>query len=250
MLVIVTRLSIMPTMAITEASSAASRPGRTHGLAWRRAARAAPLSIVVSTADREVRVIRAGKEIGAAPVTFTSDVPGPVAFQRQADGRGCGFSCRTAACRRTGAGPGRDPSRPRLPSARAGSSRTWFDGRGDTRSASSRSFRSPPRSCARIGEPATSVHLRMGAIGAMPRVAGYSRVDQPCTRPSKHSARKRRQVRPHRRGCRFSSTDTGARRTIFPWGRSTFSIIRSCANRWSVSTSSRVYSAIGVRRPG
>ncbi len=59
-----------------------------------------------------------------------------------------------------------------------------------------------------------------------------------------------RQVRPHRRGCRFSSTDTGARRTIFPWGRSTFSIIRSCANRWSVSTSSRVYSAIGVRRPG
>jgi hypothetical protein len=86
MLVIVTRLSIMPTMAITEA--APLLPDRAEPTVWRGdEQRAAPLSIVVSTADREVRVIRAGKEIGAAPVTFTSDVPGPVAFQRQADGR-------------------------------------------------------------------------------------------------------------------------------------------------------------------
>lgn len=86
MLVVVARLKAMPTMAITEAAPLSSN--RVEPTLWRDEGEpAAPLSIVVSTADREVRVIRRGKEIGAAPVTFSAEVPGPVAYQRQSDGR-------------------------------------------------------------------------------------------------------------------------------------------------------------------
>ena len=86
MLVVVARLKAMPTMAITEAAPLSAN--RVEPTLWKDEGEpAAPLSIVVSTADREVRVIRRGKEIGAAPVTFSAEVPGPVAYQRQADGR-------------------------------------------------------------------------------------------------------------------------------------------------------------------
>lgn len=86
MLVVVARLKAMPTMAITEAAPLSSN--RVEPTLWKgEGAPAAPLSIVVSTADREVRVIRGGKEIGAAPVTFSVEVLGPIAYQRQSDGR-------------------------------------------------------------------------------------------------------------------------------------------------------------------
>lgn len=86
MLVVVARLKTMPTMAITEAAPLSAN--RVEPTLWKDEGEpAAPLSIVVSTADREVRVIRRGKEIGAAPVTFSAEVPGPVAYQRQSDGR-------------------------------------------------------------------------------------------------------------------------------------------------------------------
>lgn len=86
MLVVVARLEAMPAMAITQAAPLSSE--RAETVLWRAEGQAAaPLSIVVSTADREVRVIRDGKEIGAAPVTFSAEVPGPVAYQRQSDGQ-------------------------------------------------------------------------------------------------------------------------------------------------------------------
>jgi len=86
MMVVVTRLDTMPVMAATEA--AALLPDRIEPTLWKAEKRgAAALSVVVSTTDREVRVIRDGKEIGAAPVTLTGNVTGPVAYQRQVDGR-------------------------------------------------------------------------------------------------------------------------------------------------------------------
>ncbi len=86
MMVVVTRLDTMPVMAATEA--APLLPDRIEPTLWKAEKRgAAALSVVVSTTDREVRVIRDGKEIGAAPVTLTGNVTGPVAYQRQVDGR-------------------------------------------------------------------------------------------------------------------------------------------------------------------
>ena len=86
MMVVVTRLDTMPVMAATEA--APLLPDRIEPTLWKAEKRgAAALSVVVSTTDREVRVIRDGKEIGAAPVTLTGHVTGPVAYQRQVDGR-------------------------------------------------------------------------------------------------------------------------------------------------------------------
>jgi hypothetical protein len=85
MMVVVTRLDTMPVMAATEA--APLLPERVEPTVWKAEKRgASALSIVVSTTDREVRVIRDGKEIGAAPVTLTGNVPGPVAYQRQVEG--------------------------------------------------------------------------------------------------------------------------------------------------------------------
>lgn len=86
MMVVVTRLDTMPVMAATEA--APLLPDRIEPTLWKAEKRgAAAISVVVSTTDREVRVIRDGKEIGAAPVTLTGNVTGPVAYQRQVDGR-------------------------------------------------------------------------------------------------------------------------------------------------------------------
>ena len=86
MMVVVTRLDTMPVMAATEA--APLLPDRIEPTLWKAEKRgAAALSVVVSTTDREVRVIRDGKEIGAAPVTLTGNVTGPVAYQWQVDGR-------------------------------------------------------------------------------------------------------------------------------------------------------------------
>ena len=86
MMVVVTRLDTMPVMAATEA--APLLPDRIEPTLWKAEKRgAAALSVVVSTTDRGVRVIRDGKEIGAAPVTLTGNVTGPVAYQRQVDGR-------------------------------------------------------------------------------------------------------------------------------------------------------------------
>ncbi|WP_387425242.1 L,D-transpeptidase family protein [Sphingomonas melonis] len=87
MLVVVTRLPIMPTMALTGAVPLMPKTGEGMTMMWREVPGTSPLAILVSTADQEVRVIRNGKEIGAAQVTIKASVNAPIIYQLQADGK-------------------------------------------------------------------------------------------------------------------------------------------------------------------
>lgn len=85
MMVVVTRLTTMPTMAMTNAVPLMT-PRPVDVLPTSHATKdRSPLSIIVSIADREVRIIREGREIGAAPVTIRQKLDTPIAFQLQAD---------------------------------------------------------------------------------------------------------------------------------------------------------------------
>lgn len=80
MMVVVTRLTTMPTMAMTNAV-----PPMTRRLAdvlptSHATKDKSRLSIIVSVADREVRIIREGREIGAAPVTIRQKLETPIAI--------------------------------------------------------------------------------------------------------------------------------------------------------------------------
>jgi L,D-transpeptidase catalytic domain len=87
MLVVIASLARMPTMAVTDAA-----PLMTDASARRFEVRptvqgTGVLSIIISVTDREVRVIRAGHEIGAARIDIRGDVQSPAAFQLQPEGK-------------------------------------------------------------------------------------------------------------------------------------------------------------------
>ncbi len=87
MLVVVTRLARMPTMAMTDAAPLMTDE-RDRRFDVRPTVQGTDvLSIIVSVTDREVRVIRAGHEIGAARIDIRGDVQSPTAFQLQPGGK-------------------------------------------------------------------------------------------------------------------------------------------------------------------
>ena len=86
MLVVVTRLPTMPTMAMTGAAPLMPKSGQGLTVMWKVVKGTSPLTIVISAADREVRVIRDGREIGAAVVTINAAITAPVAYQLQKNG--------------------------------------------------------------------------------------------------------------------------------------------------------------------
>lgn len=85
MMVIVTRMDLLPPMAMTDAEVLSNGDGETLHWNPERAA-TGPLSVVISSADGEARVIRNGREIGAARVQVSGAVTQPLAYVRQADG--------------------------------------------------------------------------------------------------------------------------------------------------------------------
>lgn len=86
MLVVVTRLATMPTMALTGAAPLMARSGEGLKMQWTNVIGVSPLSIVVSTTDQEVRVIRRGREIGAARAIIHMDIRTPIVYQLQSKG--------------------------------------------------------------------------------------------------------------------------------------------------------------------